>query len=59
MWDDGWTVLTADGSRCAQFEHTLVVTENGAEVLNASVALLARLGIGRVGQAIAAVPRRR
>jgi len=33
MWDDGWTVLTADGSRCAQFEHTLAVTENGAEVL--------------------------
>ena len=33
MWDDGWTVLTADGSRCAQFEHTLVVTETGAEVL--------------------------
>jgi methionyl aminopeptidase len=33
MWDDGWTVLTADGSRCAQFEHTLVVTEDGAEVL--------------------------
>jgi methionyl aminopeptidase len=33
MWDDGWTVLTADGSWCAQFEHTLVVTENGAEVL--------------------------
>jgi methionyl aminopeptidase len=33
MWDDGWTVLTADGSRCAQFEHSLVVTETGAEVL--------------------------
>jgi methionyl aminopeptidase len=33
MWDDGWTVLTTDGSRCAQFEHTLVVTDNGAEVL--------------------------
>jgi methionyl aminopeptidase len=33
MWDDGWTVLTADGSRCAQFEHTLAVTERGAEVL--------------------------
>jgi len=32
-FDDGWTVLTADGSRCAQFEHTIVVTENGAEVL--------------------------
>ena len=33
MWDDGWTVLTADGSRCAQFEHTLAVTDTGAEVL--------------------------
>jgi methionyl aminopeptidase len=33
MWDDEWTVLTVDGSRCAQFEHTLVVTETGAEVL--------------------------
>jgi methionyl aminopeptidase len=33
LWDDGWTVLSADGSRCAQFEHSLVVTESGAEVL--------------------------
>ena len=33
MWDDGWTVLTLDGSHCAQFEHTLVVTDSGAEVL--------------------------
>jgi methionyl aminopeptidase len=33
MWDDGWTVLTTDGSRVAQFEHTLVVTDTGAEVL--------------------------
>ncbi|MGI8459222.1 MAG: type I methionyl aminopeptidase [Propionibacteriaceae bacterium] len=33
MWDDDWTVLTSDGSRVAQFEHTLVVTETGAEVL--------------------------
>ncbi|GAA1427860.1 type I methionyl aminopeptidase [Microlunatus lacustris] len=33
LWDDGWTVETADGSRCAQFEHSLVVTETGAEVL--------------------------
>ena len=33
LWDDGWTVLTRDGSRCAQFEHTLVVTPTGAEVL--------------------------
>jgi methionyl aminopeptidase len=31
--DDGWTVLTADRSLSAQFEHTLVVTQHGAEVL--------------------------
>jgi methionyl aminopeptidase len=33
MWDDGWTVVTADGRRSAQFEHTLLVTAEGAEVL--------------------------
>ncbi|WP_246081939.1 type I methionyl aminopeptidase [Nocardioides litoris] len=33
MWDDGWTVVTADGRPSAQFEHTLVVTPSGAEVL--------------------------
>jgi methionyl aminopeptidase len=33
LWDDGWTVVTRDGSRAAQFEHTLVVTDAGAEVL--------------------------
>ncbi|MEO9325358.1 type I methionyl aminopeptidase [Nocardioides sp. C4-1] len=33
MWDDGWTVVTADGRPSAQFEHTLVVTASGAEVL--------------------------
>ena len=32
-WDDGWTAVTADGRRTAQFEHTLVVTDEGAEVL--------------------------
>ena len=32
-WDDGWTVATNDGSWCAQFENTLLVTEGGAEVL--------------------------
>ncbi len=30
---DGWTVKTKDGSRSAQFEHTILVTDNGAEVL--------------------------
>jgi methionyl aminopeptidase len=33
LWDDGWTVVTADGRRSAQFEHTILVTESGAEVL--------------------------
>ncbi|MFH5823354.1 type I methionyl aminopeptidase [Georgenia sp. AZ-5] len=33
QWDDGWTVLTKDRSRTAQWEHTLVVTETGAEIL--------------------------
>lgn len=33
MWADNWTVVTKDRKRTAQFEHTLVVTQNGAEVL--------------------------
>ncbi len=33
MWDDGWTVVTRDRRRSAQFEHTLLVTEDGAEIL--------------------------
>jgi len=33
IWEDGWTVVTKDGRRTAQFEHTLVVTGSGAEVL--------------------------
>lgn len=33
IWDDGWTVATADRRWTAQFEHTLVVTDTGAEIL--------------------------
>lgn len=33
QWGDDWTVITADRSRTAQFEHTLVVTEDGADIL--------------------------
>ena len=33
VWDDKWTVTTRDKSWTAQFEHTLVVTDSGAEVL--------------------------
>lgn len=31
--DDGWTVVTADGSRSAHFEHTIAVTDDGPEIL--------------------------
>jgi methionyl aminopeptidase len=31
--DDDWTVVTKDGSLCVHFEHTIVVTENGPEIL--------------------------
>lgn len=33
IWDDDWTAVTADGSRTAQFEHTIVVTASGVEIL--------------------------
>jgi methionyl aminopeptidase len=33
MWADGWTVVTKDRRRSAQFEHTILVTETGAEIL--------------------------
>jgi methionyl aminopeptidase len=33
IWPDGWTVLTADRKRTAQFEHTIAVTADGYEIL--------------------------
>jgi len=33
IWPDGWTAVTADGSLTAQFEHSLLVTPSGVEVL--------------------------
>lgn len=36
IWDDGWTVTTRDKSLTAQFEHTLVVREDGVEILTVS-----------------------
>jgi methionyl aminopeptidase len=41
IWDDDWTAVTADGKRTAQFEHTILVTDDGFEVLT----------VGRPGQA--------
>mmetsp|Transcript_4307 Transcript_4307/g.6957 ORF Transcript_4307/g.6957 Transcript_4307/m.6957 type:complete len:416 (-) Transcript_4307:428-1675(-) len=36
-WPDQWTAVTMDGSRSAQFEHTMVVTETGCELLTARI----------------------
>jgi methionyl aminopeptidase len=33
MWDDGWTAVTTDGKRTAQYEHTVLVTDTGVDVL--------------------------
>jgi methionyl aminopeptidase len=33
LWDDGWTAVTRDRKRTAQFEHTIVVTQDGHEIL--------------------------
>lgn len=37
-WPDDWTAVTTDGKMSAQFEHTLLVTEDGVEVLTARTA---------------------
>lgn len=36
-WPDNWTSVTVDGMKTAQFEHTLLVTEDGVEVLTAEL----------------------
>jgi methionyl aminopeptidase len=33
VWPDGWTAVTKDHKRTAQFEHTVLVTESGYEIL--------------------------
>jgi methionyl aminopeptidase len=33
VWPDGWTAVTRDRGRTAQFEHTILVTEDGHEIL--------------------------
>jgi methionyl aminopeptidase len=35
LWPDDWTAVTGDGSYSAQFEHTMLVTEDGVELLTA------------------------
>ncbi len=36
MWDDSWTVVTRDRKRSAQFEHTILITDSGADILTLS-----------------------
>ena len=43
MWDDGWTVVTDDRRRTAQFEHTILVTEDGPEILTRPTAAALRV----------------
>lgn len=31
--EDGWTAMSVDGSRSAQFEHTVLITNDGVEIL--------------------------
>ena len=33
MWPDKWTAATSDGLQSAQFEHTLLITAQGVEIL--------------------------
>jgi methionyl aminopeptidase len=36
LLDDGWSVMTEDGSLSAHFEHTIAITDDGPEVLTAA-----------------------
>ena len=37
LWADDWTAVTKDGGRSAQFEHTLLITEDGVEALTGKI----------------------
>jgi methionyl aminopeptidase len=56
--DDGWTVVTSDGSRAAHFEHTVALTDEGPWVLTApdgGAARFAALGVASPAAARAGV----
>jgi methionyl aminopeptidase len=48
---DGWTVVTADGSRAAHWEHTVAITDDGPWVLTALDGGASRLGERTAGSA--------
>lgn len=35
VWRDGWTAVARDGTLSAQFEHTILITKDGHEILTA------------------------
>ena len=45
VWDDDWTAVTRDGSRSAQYEHTVGVTTTGCEIFTLSPGGLDRPGL--------------
>ncbi|MEQ8822233.1 MAG: type I methionyl aminopeptidase [Sumerlaeia bacterium] len=45
--DDNWTVLTADGSIAAHYEHTVAVTEQGPRILTLPQEALVEMGLSR------------
>ena len=49
--DDGWSVVTADGSLSAHFEHTIAVTDDGPEVLTLPVSRIGTCSARPVGAA--------
>lgn len=42
--EDGWTAVTADNARTAQFEHTVLIVGNKAEILTQSQTFATELG---------------
>jgi methionyl aminopeptidase len=56
LLDDGWTVITADGSWAAHFEHTVAITADGPWVLTAEDGGAARLGDTRKRDAASVRP---
>jgi len=46
IWDDNWTVVSRDGGRASQVEHTILITEKGNEVLTETGVPGPRFGVG-------------
>lgn len=49
LWPDNWTAVTVDGSASAQFEHTLLCTDTGVEVLTKRIPTSPKLDVDTMG----------